>query len=146
MEQLAFFPHLWLVPLASVILIALAILCRHLSDGDDLSGFMLGTIMFGIVGGIGIVVSIVLLIPFDEKYHHFYRLSGVIHIESNRFDDGTGDITRVLVGYVDGYDDPVLLDDSRLMTYDGQNVDLTCTIAWEPYGLDKTICSIAQVN
>ena len=146
MEPIAYFPHLWIVALIAVILLAIGIFLIWL-DQDSYDGLAK---MFGwfavVIGAIVAVVSIFLFMPYDIKYHQFYRVSGTIETVSNKFIDGSGELTGRTVIYLEGDDTPYVTSSSRLTSLQGADVDLTCTIAWEPYGLDTIYCGLASIN
>lgn len=149
LETIAIQPHLWIIPIVILTLaLAGAFWFFFLEEwfGDGFGGWQMVGVILWALGGILAIVYLFLLLPYNSKYHVLYRLSGTIHVETNRFTAGTGDLSYSPVAYLDGYDDPIVINSSRVMTLDGRDVDLTCTIAWEPYGLDTTYCELAAIR
>lgn len=149
MTVLATQPQFWIIPIVIAALLALATLWAFGFErwfGDGYGGWSATGVGLAAIAVILGIVYALLLMPYDSKYHVFYRLSGPLTVETNTFTAGDGEISRSSVGYVDGYPDPIVLNSSRLMALDGADVDLTCTIAWEPYGLDTTYCELAAIR
>lgn len=82
-------------------------------------------------------------IPFDGKYYPLYSVSGTVETISNGFVDGSGDSTFLsYVVTLEGDERPYLIDDPRITTLDGQEIELLCTIGWVYQGADKWTCDI----
>jgi hypothetical protein len=142
MKQIDFFPHLMVFPIVVAFLIALAVffywLAVHTGDEWDIGG-MVATVLAVIVG----VATVLLYMPYDSKYYHFYTLKGEITSISNSINTADGDFAVEPIIEVEGYEDPIVVDSRRILTYNvGDEVSLVCTISWEPYGLDQTNCGL----
>lgn len=147
MTATVLFPHLWIVPVVALTLVGLGALWffgfERWFNGYD--GWAIVGVVWWVLAGILAVVTVFLWMPFDGKYHHFYRLEGTVTEVTNSFVDGSGEITVRPVFYVDTYDEPIISNTSRINGLEGADVVLTCTIAWNPYSLDVTNCDLAEV-
>lgn len=156
LETLVIMPQFIVVPIVTVVLAVLAYffiwpIDAKFGDHGFHNTYMGGPRIFGLIFAAGaavmLIISVVMLIPFDSKYHVYHRLSGVIHVDTNTFDNGSGELTEGLVVYrVDGYENQIGSSDARLITLEGQNVDLTCSLEWRPYDADVTWCKFAGLN
>lgn len=149
MEVIAVMPHLWIVPLVAGVLVVLGFLWFIGFErwfGNGYGGWQAVGVVWWVLGGLTAVVSIILLMPYDSKYHVFYRLEGNIVSVTNSFEHGSGELSYTPVVKLDTYDHPILMKSSRIMALEGKDVTLTCTLSWEPYGLDATYCGVAAIK
>lgn len=156
LEYFATQPQFYVVPIVTA-LVAIIAACfiwpldAKFGDHGHYSSYMGGPRIFGLIFAavalIGAIITVVQLIPFDSKYHVYHSLSGTLHVDTNTFDQGTGKLTKNLVVYrIDGYEDQIGSTDARLITLEGQDVDLICSIEWRPYDRDVTWCKFAGMN
>lgn len=96
----------------------------------------------GICGAIAVVVWFVMLIPFDGKYHHVYRVEGTVTSVSNVLSEASGDLTRQPVITLDSMTYPLVVDDPRAVTLDGRDVTLRCEVDWNYQAADSYVCRI----
>lgn len=95
-----------------------------------------------IVGGalaLGFVAS---LIPFAPKYWVLTETRGAIESISNRFVDGSGDISNSTYTLtLEGDPVPRVVTDSRILGLQvGDVVSLTCSLEWVYGGADRSNC------
>jgi hypothetical protein len=107
-----------------------------------MSGFDFAGVIFGIFAGCVLLVTVISLIPFAPKYWVLTEHNGTIATLSNRFVDGTGDITNTTYTLtLDGENTPLVVNDSRVTGLKvGQNVSLTCSLEWVYGGADRANC------
>lgn len=135
--------HHIILPIAFFGLLAIVAICFVVffntdSDFAGLAGFGFG--MVAVFVGIGWFAA---AFPFDSKYYPLYSVSGKIETISNGFVDGSGDSTFLsYVVTLEGDDRPYRIDDPRITTLDGKDVELLCTIGWVYQGADKWSCDI----
>lgn len=146
MTELALMPHLWIVPLVAGILVVIGAALLLIGWWIEWEGTMFAG---GVVGGIGFIVAIVwlfLLIPYSSEYHVLWRAEGEITSVTNTLADGDGGLTRVPVVELDTVDMPIVVHDPRVLEMQGTEVQLTCSIEWVMYGMDRISCDIAGVE
>lgn len=152
MEIIGLQPQFWIVPLIAGVFLVLGVglwLIRCSVKGDSYmggEGWGFGAIFSWVIGVILLGVYAFMLIPYDTKYLYNYKLSGTVEINTNKFDDGDGTLSYIPIAKVSGYPDPIRVNDSRLLTLDGKNVDLTCSIKWAYEGMDVTACSVRAIH
>ncbi len=161
MEVIAVLPHLWIVPLTAVLFAALGLLWwfgfakwwpgdyrRKYPHDPRLKwcGWSMVAIIWWIVAGVVAIISVFLFIPFDGKYHHFYSVEGTLTDVSRSFVEGTGDLSYQPVATIEGFDQAVVVEDSRIYSAVGSNVTLTCSFEWVPYGADRANCFIRSIG
>jgi len=98
--------------------------------------------LISVFGGLAFVALVICLVPFQPKYWVLTEHNGSIATISNRFVDGTGDITESTYTLtLDGEDTPLVVSDSRITGLKvGQQVSLTCSLGWVYGGADVTNC------
>lgn len=157
MRQIALQPHFWILPIVALLLIAVG-LCllitgirvrraaklrdRYTSRGE---GRIFSGSLVGFFGGAVAVTWLVLLLPYSPEFWMLYRLSGEVQTVTRSFEEGTGELSNEPVVRIGGFSTPVVVADSRIYDYVGQDVDLTCSLEWVPYGQKRINCFIAGV-
>lgn len=148
LEVIALQPQFWIIPAIFGVLILLGVLFFWIErriDGDG--GFFATGIAASAIGLISMIVWACLLIPFDSKYHVMYKLSGTVESVTNTLDGGgDGERTMTPVVKLSGYEDPIEMDNPRIVTLKGREVELVCTMQWVYQGLDITHCNIAKIK
>ena len=129
---------------AGLLLIALALFFIGRWDFD--SGWTFGGIFFGAFAVILGIVWLIMLVPFDAKYHQIYRVSGEVLSVSNVLSESGGDLTRTPVITLEGVDRDITMDDPRAVNLQGKEVELTCGIAWHYQAADTYSCSIYAIK
>lgn len=101
------------------------------------------------VGGFLVVASaavaliwVILLIPFDGKYHHYYAVEGRVTEVSNVLSEANGDLTRQPVITLDSVDRPLVIDDPRAVQLLDRDVTLRCWVDWHYAAADTYDCRI----
>lgn len=146
-----------IVPLVALVLVAAAVFAfvmahRAMSKPSPWvyhnrswmdSGWSLAAIFGAVFAGVMVVVVLVMFIPFNAKYLTFNHVEGTIQSVSNRFVDGTGDLSSDFALRLDGEPGVYSVQDSRIQgVKTGDHVDLTCTVEWVYAGEDKNNCFI----
>lgn len=110
-------------------------------DKDDLpSWWVRGTLL--LVSPILVLTLLASLVPFNPAYWVLTQHTGTIATLSNRFVDGTGDLTdQTYTLTLEGENLPLVVDDSRITGLKvGDHVTLTCSLQWVYAGADITNC------
>jgi hypothetical protein len=148
LEQIAIQPQFWILPAIGLFFLILgAFFAFSLDKFSYDGGWMIAGVFVAAIGVVLGLVWAVLLIPYDSKYHVMYKLSGTVESVTNTLDGG-GDGERSLTPIVklSGYADPIEMDNSRIVTLKGREVELVCTLEWVNQGLDITHCNIAAIK
>lgn len=99
--------------------------------------------------GVGICLAVVIfaafvvsLAPFQPRYWVLSEQSGVIASISNRFNDGSGDLSGdTYTVTLEGDSTPRVVTDSRILgLHSGDQVDMTCSLEWVYGGADRSNC------
>lgn len=149
MTEIAILPHLWIIPLVSVVLLGLGFLWYFVFEVmfDGGGGWEVVGIIWWVFSGVTALASLASLVPFQSQYHVFYELRGTVTEVSNQFENGSGELTGYTVLTLDTYDEPIVTSSSRLTaSKPGDDLTLLCTLSWEPYGLDTTYCGLRAIN
>lgn len=149
LEVIAIQPHLWILPLVAGVLILLGALWFFGFEdwfGYGNGGWAITGVAFWILALAPTIIWIISLIPFDSKYHVLYKLEGKVESVSNTFEGGSGKMTSKPVIQLSGYDEPIQMDNPRIVTLEGHEVTLTCYYSWEMYGLDITKCDLSGIK
>lgn len=88
------------------------------------------------------IIWLLMLLPFDEKYWHYYEVQGEVTSVSNVLTEASGALTRQPVVTIEGLDRPVVVDDPRAVDLEGEVVTLRCTIEWHYDATDTYECRI----
>lgn len=116
---------------------------RKMYFSGDLPEVVLGTGV--IITVVGVLISVISLVPFNGKYYPIHHRAGVVSEVSNQFVSGSGKNTaQAFVLTLDGDDTAYVLVDPRVSMLDGDPVDLACTIEWVPNGADRWNCVIGN--
>jgi hypothetical protein len=116
---------------------------RFANDWID-SGWAFGAIMGSIFSGVLLIVTVVILIPFNAKYWTYDHVAGTVASVTNRFVSGTGDLSGgdYVLG-IAGQPGVYNVQDDRIQGVNvGGRVDLTCTVQWVYAGQDQNNCFI----
>ena len=111
-----------------------------------MQGAEIGTALMAILSAIMIVSMAIALIPYDSKYHHYYRVSGTVESVSNVLSENGGDLTRTPIVKLDSMSQPVAINDPRAVELQDRDVELTCTVEWVYQSMDRYNCSIYDVK
>jgi hypothetical protein len=113
-------------------------LVSYTKDGLGVAG-----VFVSVFAGIAILVTAVLLIPFNPKYWVYEHVDGTVASVSNRFVSGTGDLSSDYVLRIDGQPGVFNVQDNRIQGVKiGDPVDLTCAVQWVYAGQDQNNCFI----
>jgi hypothetical protein len=149
-DVIAIQPQFWIVPLIGAVLALLGFLWFFVFEerfGRGYGGYQITAIAFWAFSAIFAIISIVQLVPFDSKYHVLFKLSGTVESVTNTLDGGgDGERTTTPVVKLSGYSDPIQMDNPRIVTLKGKEVDLVCSYKWVWQGLDITNCNIREIK
>ncbi len=127
------------VALLAIVALCIAAFIFNVLDEDVL--FFVGG-MAALCGLIAGGTWLIMLTPYDGKYHHYYTVSGEVTSVSNVLTEASGDLTREPVVTLDSLDRPLVIDDSRAVELEGRDVVLRCTIGWNYQAADSYSCRI----
>lgn len=105
-----------------------------------------GAAVTAAVAVICLVFWVVVALPFSPVYWQDYRVAGEVLSVSNTWTDDGGDMARIPVVTLDTVDRPLVIDDPRAVTLEGQRVVLTCSVGWHFRAADTFSCRIAQIG
>lgn len=138
-------PHLIWLPIASAVLVALAVLFWYIyiKSRDSWSSWDIGAIGFSIGGGILVLITISAYIPFDSKYQVFTEHAGTVaSVNSALQYDSDYVVTGVVVQFV-GDDNLYTSEDVRVANLKpGDEASLVCSLEWKYAGADKYNCNL----
>ena len=106
------------------------------SDAKIIRGF--GWASFSLA----VLIALLALFPLQPRYWQAYSITGEVLAVSNVITESSGDLTRQPVVTLDGFDRPLLVDDPRITTLEGQTVTLRCIPSWHYQAADTWGCSI----
>jgi hypothetical protein len=110
---------------------------------DTPIGVFFGTIFSWGIALILIITNLCVLFPYQAKYLTYTEHQGIVNTVTNRFNDGTGNLSGNLILTLKNSTVPLVVTDDRLQSVKvGQYVDLTCSIAFTYGGADETDCFI----
>lgn len=151
LEVVALQPQFWIIPTLAIIptilgCVVFLVLGRR-DNGYDVFGWQMTG---GITLAVGLIFGLVwagISIPFDSKYHVLYKISGTVESVTNTLESG-GDGERSMTPVVNlsGYSDPIEMDNPRIVTLKGREVELVCSLQWVYEGMDITHCNIAAIK
>lgn len=165
MEVIALMPHIWILSVATLAFALVGMILWRAAGREvrveehrwnvsylaysgtraDTGPGIVAVILWA-VAALCLIITAIVLIPYDAKYYMFYRASGTVESVTNSFEDGSGELSYTPVARLSGYDENFVLTDSRIMALQGRDVDLTCTYSWRPFALDVVVCSVAGVR
>lgn len=107
------------------------------------SGWSFAGVSVGIGTAMLVISTLVALIPFNATYWTYNHVDGKVSSVSNRFVDGTGDLSGDFVLKIAGHEGVYNVQDNRIQGVKiGDHVDLTCTVQWVYAGQDQNNCFI----
>jgi hypothetical protein len=142
MEYIATQAQFIILPIVLLAFVAFTVLAFILVNKFDSEGWFWSGILGAIFSVIMIIATAITFSPYDAKYFGVYATSGTIETVTASI-DASGQYTYI--DYVVTLeDDPTLyvLSDPRVVGTEGQDVDLTCSIAYVPYSADYITCNI----
>ncbi|SDR71695.1 hypothetical protein [Microbacterium paraoxydans] len=127
-ESIFFNPWIWIIPILMVVLVALTVVGGFALWRDDLSLWMLPTIISPfallILGGFYFGA---MLPPYDVSYYQTYRITGELTQVESAFNGDEGTMSQVFIARVDGVDLFIRSGDQRFRSLDaGDEVNLVC--------------------
>lgn len=160
MDVVALLPHLWIVPSIAAFAALLGLLWwfgfsnwfpgeftrRYPRERMKWDGWRHVAIVWWSVAALIVITWVLLLMPFNSKYHVFFKIEGEVTGVTRSFIEGTGDLSFEPVVTIQGFDQSVVVNDSRIYAAVGSEVSLTCSLEWVPYGADRTSCFISGVK
>ena len=133
-----------LVP-ASIILITLMAVSLYLWWRKDLNvGLVIGSA--APVGLVTVALTIATLFPFNPRYWNEYQISGNITSVTNTWDQNSGSVSATPVITLDTYNNPLMLNDERAASLNGEDVTLMCSPNWTFRGEDQYVCRVKEVH
>lgn len=129
---------------ALMIAVSLVALWRWLAT--DIEDWGMVALLVGALAAVAAIIWVVVAIPFNPAYWQDYRVEGEVLTVSNTWADDGGDMARVPVVTLDTVDRPLVIDDPRAVTLQGEQVTLTCSIGWHFRAADTYSCRIAQIG
>ena len=135
-----------LVP-ASIILVALMAISLYRWCRNDESTFgCVGSSLAVPVGLVTVALTIVTLFPFNPRYWNEYQISGNITSVTNTWDQNSGSVSNTPVITLDTYNNPLMLNDERAASLNGEDVTLMCSPNWTFRGEDQYVCRVKEVH
>lgn len=108
---------------------------------DDLPSFYVRAIstVFAMLAAFALIIA---LVPFNPSYWFLTQEGGTVATISNRFVEGTGDVSgQTYTMTLEGDATPRVITDSRVLGLaTGDHVDLTCSLEWVYGGADRSNC------
>lgn len=106
-----------------------------------------------IVGAIALIaagVQSLMMIPYDSKYWSWYTITGEVTDISTpvvQLDEDTALIPQYYI-QVEGFNEPIFMNDPRIEAYEGETVSLLCGVEWRSFGeaKDRWSCNIRETN
>lgn len=142
----AILPHLIVVPvLAALSLLALGFCIYMFKNQGYYDTWEVGVTIFSVLSAIGVIVSMVIFVPFEREHHFYHSVEGSVTEVSNVWDSGSGDLTRVPVVTLDSTDAPLVVSDPRIVGMVGEDVRLLCTVEFVWMSADRYNCTIQEV-
>ena len=132
-------------PIVAAVIVATAILAIHARRLRS-EGWYIAAGLTGFMALTGTVLWVVAAIPFNPLYWQDYRVTGTVLSVSNTWTEDGGDMARTPVATLDTVDRPLVIDDPRAVTLQGEQVTLTCAIDWNFRAADTYVCRIAQIG
>ena len=139
------FDIITLVP-ASIILIALMAVSLYLWWRKDLLVGCVGSSLAVPFGLVTVALTIVTLFPFNPRYWNEYQISGNITSVTNTWDQNSGSVSNTPVITLDTYNNPLMLNDERAASLNGEDVTLMCSPNWTFRGEDQYVCRVKEVH
>lgn len=138
-----------ILPIVTLALLGLGfpLYWRHRKDRDYgmWSGWQIFTGFWtGMLGLVFLLITFGVMIPFNPTYWTYNHVYGTVSSVSNRFINGTGDLSDVdYVVSLKGMPGVYNVQDNRIQGVKiGGTVDLTCTVQWVYQGQDQNNCFI----
>lgn len=142
--QLHLVINFWVFIALVVVAIGLFVMDHFVGSDFDVTGlFATFATIFAVIA---LVVGVIMLVPFQSKYHHLYRVTGTVTNVSNVLSESGGDLTRTPVITLDTVDRDITIDDPRAVNLKGKTVELSCSIAWNYQAADKYSCQIYTIK
>lgn len=141
--------HIIILAVAVALLLAgtlLGAVALARTERRDPEGLLMFTFFAGLVTAIVGIIFVVTLIPFRSAYHHIYRVEGRIEAVSNVISEANGDLTRTPIVELSTVDRPIAVDDPRVVSLEGRDVTLTCTVGWHYQAADTYACEIHTIT
>ena len=135
-----------LVP-ASIILVALMAISiyRCCRNYESTFGFVVAAVTTTL-GFITVALTIVTMFPFNPRYWDEYQISGNITSVTNTWDQNSGSVSTTPVITLDTYNNPLMLNDERAASLNGEDVTLMCSPNWTFRGEDQYVCRVKEVH
>lgn len=113
-------------------------------------GWHFAVIVVGILALIAAGIQATMMIPYDSKYWSWYTITGEVTDISTpvvQLDEDTALIPQYYI-QVEGFDDPIFMNDPRIENYEGETVSLLCGVEWRSFGeaKDRWGCSIRETK
>ena len=101
-----------------------------------------------IIGGLFALGLVASLFPFAPQYWFLTSHTGTVATSSNRFVDGTGDLSGgTYTITLAGDPTPLVVTDSRILALQvGDEVSVTCSLQWVYGGADQNNCYMASFS
>ena len=115
---------------------------RNEKDDGGVQGSVAGILLIPAVI-FGVILTL-MLIPFNSKYWTFYELEGKVASISNVFEADESELVSNAVVTLDGFDTPFVVNDPRILLYEGETLKFRCDWEFVPGGEDKLGCLIAE--
>lgn len=117
-------------------------------EAPDLSPWWGISIIAGICAVLIGIGQIILAVPFQEKYLNWYTIEGTVTSVEGVLDTQGKYVNNEYVVTLDSTDVPLMMDDTRILTQEGNRVTLLCGVAWVNYGnsADRYTCSIRDAE
>lgn len=145
MSFVAVLPHLWILGVISIVAASAAVwlwfLYRKYRGEYDLGAWAVTVVASMLVSG-----TLIALLPMSPRYWNFYDIHGKVEKITNAITTDDNGYARIPVVTLEGFSLPVVVDDPRILTLKGKNVDLLCTVEWVPYGADRYNCGIRSYD
>lgn len=113
-------------------------------------GWHFAVVVVGVFTVIAAIVQALMMIPYDSKYWSWYTITGEVTDISTPVVQLDGNDALIPQYYirVEGFDEPIFMNDPRIEAYEGETVSLLCGVEWRSFGeaKDRWGCSIRETN
>lgn len=114
-------------------------------DDDGWGGFVafVGAFVGMLATAVAVLVWVLSCWPvWDVKYAHVYEVNGVVTSVTNSFTSDGGEYSRIPIVTVEGVDVPLIVNDARAVSLEGQHARFVCSPTFVYQGADAYECVV----